>query len=156
MNKSGFAELIIVFVFIFFVAILFFFLMKVTNSYSDSVSLMPESNVTATAAAGIGSGFNVGIIMAVGLLFVGAIITALVLDVNPVWIWIGFMVFVIVIYSLSKIAPVTSVIVNNVTMAREINQAPQANGILQNIPVILVGLGVIFFVAMYTKMRSRP
>lgn len=155
MNNRGFAELIVIFVFVFVIGILFYFALHILNGYNSMSAGNPEATVVNNSTNGTASGFDIAMVVIVGLLFVGAIITAIVVEVHPIFIWLGIIVFVLVAYSISQFGQVTPQIINNSTLPQEVNQTPKANAVLQNLPLIIVGLGVIFFIALYAKMRSR-
>lgn len=155
MNKKGFAELILIFLFLFVLGIMAFFVMKMQNAYSDSTIGAPENTIVTSATTGAANGFDIGFVVVVGLLFVGALITAIIVEVHPIFIWLGILVFCLIAYAISQMAQATPVVINNTTMSREIAAAPHANAIIQNIGIIIIGLGIIFMVALYAKIRGR-
>lgn len=159
MNRQGemVGDLLIVFVFFFFMIMVVFIGMKIMNSQADSLGQSDKFGQTVDVVRdGTATGFNTGVLMAIGIMFVAAVLSTFYLDTNPAFIWIGFFIGSFALWLLFGMSDTIDSTLPASLYQQEISQMPQARSAGTGVWWVMLGVFVLMMVGLYAKTRFAP
>jgi hypothetical protein len=162
LKKKGQVDILTTAIVLFVIAILCLIGFKVINTMAVNYNAMdnvsaPQSTKGAITnyASSIGSGFDQGIVIALGFIFVLTLVFASQINTNPGFFWIFLFILIIVLAVTSILSQVFEQGTNTVGFAAERAAMPMVTWVGTNVFMIAAAMAVLLMVVIFAKINPQ-
>ncbi len=155
--KASINDMIIIMVMIFIFAIASIIGALILNAFTEGTTdILTGAESQAALAAGSATlrGMDSLIVFALFALGAGAILMGFMIKVHPAFLIISIFLFVFVIFLASQFANMFMEFASADEMVEAANQFPLSIHLFSNLPLIILLLGAILIIVIYTRMGS--
>lgn len=161
LSRKGQVDILTTGLVLFVIALVCLLGFKVVNTISTSYSAMDNTTAPASTkstitnySSSLGSGFDQGIVIAMGFIFVLTLIFASQINTNPGFFWIFLFILILVLATTAILAQVFEQGTNTADFATERAAMPMVTWVGTNIFGISAAMAVLLLVVIFAKINS--